>query len=184
MSMRAALEHRPISAAELLRMPRGSSRRFLVRGRLVEQPWRTPLAGRVGAAVCASLGRHVEANRLGVVFASGTGFQVASSPDTVLAPAAAFLRMDPAALGDGYHSGVPDLAVEIVSALDDPAFIPAAVDEWLQAGCRFVVVVDPATETLVVHRSAADALCLGGGDVLDGGDMVPGWTLPLRELFG
>lgn len=183
MSMHA-LENRSFSAAELLRMSRGSSRRFLVRGRLIEQPYRTPLAGSAGAAVCASLGKHVKAHGLGVVFASGTGFQIGSSPDTVLAPAVAFVRMDPAELGDGYHAGAPDVVVEVLSALDDPEFVPAVVDEWLKAGCRFVVVVDPSEETVTVYRPPADVLYVRGDGVLDGGEVVPGWTLPLRELFG
>jgi Uma2 family endonuclease len=105
----------------------------------------------------------VDEHGLGVVFASGAGFQIASDPDTVLAPAVAFVKMDHAELGDGYHSGPPDLAIEIVSELDDPAFVPAVVvDEWLKAGCRCVTVVDPFPETVTVYRSSTDVQELSG----------------------
>jgi Uma2 family endonuclease len=177
------ISNRLITAAELIRMPRGSSRCVLVRGSLIEQPYRTALAGAVGGTLCASLGRHVDEHALGVVFASRAGFQIGSDPDTVLAPAVAFVKMDHDELGDGYHPGPPDLAIEIVSELDDPAFVPAVVDEWLKAGCRCVIVVDPSPETITVYRSSADVQELSGADVLDVSDIVPGWTLSLREVF-
>lgn len=91
--------------------------------------------------------------------------------------------MDRAELGDGYHSGPPDLAIEIVSELDDPAFVPAVVDEWLKAGCPCVTVVDPSPEIITIYRTSTDVQELSGDDVLEAGDIVPGWKLSLGELF-
>jgi hypothetical protein len=45
-------------------------------------------------------------------------------------------------------------------------------------------VVNPRRRTTTVYRSPIDFVQLTEADVLDGGDVVPGWTLPLRELFG
>jgi hypothetical protein len=35
-----------------------------------------------------------------------------------------------------------------------------------------------------VHRSENEVQVLGENDVLDGGDVVPGWTLPVQDIFG
>jgi hypothetical protein len=45
-----------------------------------------------------------------------------------------------------------------------------------------VMVVDPETQTATVHTPTA-TVRLSIDDTLDGGDVVPGWKLPLRELF-
>lgn len=46
-----------------------------------------------------------------------------------------------------------------------------------------VVVVDPRRRAVAVHRSRSDIRVLRGGEVLEGGDVVPEWKLPLAELF-
>ena len=50
-------------------------------------------------------------------------------------------------------------------------------DDWL------LVVVDPRTGTVTSYRSRTEIRMLSGDDVLDGGDVVPGWKLPVRDLF-
>ena len=46
-----------------------------------------------------------------------------------------------------------------------------------------VVDVYPRTRTVMVHRPGVLAVTLTGGDVLDGGDVLPGFRLPLSEIF-
>jgi hypothetical protein len=46
-----------------------------------------------------------------------------------------------------------------------------------------MIVVNPARRAATVYRSRDDITLLTEGDVLHGGDVVPGWKLPLRELF-
>ncbi len=46
-----------------------------------------------------------------------------------------------------------------------------------------VVVVNPRRQSLAVHRSATDVRHLTMDDSLDGAEVVPGWTLPVRDLF-
>lgn len=54
---------------------------------------------------------------------------------------------------------------------------------YLRHGVRLVWVVDPRAETVTVHRPDADAFTLGAGDVLDGGDVLPGFILPVADIF-
>jgi Uma2 family endonuclease len=142
--------------------------------------------GAVAAEVLVSLGSHVRAHGLGRVYAAETGFRIGVDPDTVLAPDASFVtrqRIEQVGIGKGYRAGAPDLVVEVVSPSDSFVDVEAKVARWLAGGCRMVVVVNPSRRAATVYRSRDDIALLTEGDVLDGGDVVPGWTLPLRELF-
>jgi len=185
MDMRTASHPEPsrITAEELLRRPRGRFREYLLRGRLVQQPSRTMRMGGVATELMIHLANHVDANKLGHAFGP-CGFQLAWEPDTVLAPAAAFVRGDPSdELSESYHQGPPDLAVELVCPSEWPNHLDVKVSEWLAAGCPMLVVVNPRQRIATVYRSRSDIVELTEDDVLDGGDVVPGWKLPLRELF-
>ena len=46
-----------------------------------------------------------------------------------------------------------------------------------------VLVVDPKQRTVTVYRSREDVHILTGGDAIDGAGVVPGWSLPVAELF-
>ncbi len=76
---------------------------------------------------------------------------------------------------EGFRSGAPDLAAEVDS--------PEKVFDWLDAGCRLVLVVLPQTRTVTCYRSRGDIRVLVEGESLDGGDVVPGWVLPVSDLF-
>lgn len=172
-----------ITADELLRMPRGRCREYLLRGRLIQQPYRTHLAGSTASTLMLHLSNHVFDHQLGHVFAP-CGFQLTWNPDTVLAPAVAFVRGNPSdTLSEGYHPGPPDLAIEFVCPSEQPNHLDVKVDEYLAAGCPIVVVVNAEERTAMVNRSTTDLALLTENDVLDGADVVPGWTLPLRVLF-
>ena len=72
-------------------------------------------------------------------------------------------------------------AAEHTPGFDDTdAYFEEKTAEWLRAGCRAVVIVDPKTKTVRIHRSS------GGVDVTDAiavEDVLPGWKLPLGEVF-
>lgn len=186
MSPAAAVQAPPVTAAELLAMPDDGLLRELVDGEV----WVTPPPGEehgvVAARMLVRLGSHVFANDLGIVHAAETGFRISENPDTVLAPDAAFVsreRVARAAIATGYRAGAPDLVVEVASPSDSFADVEAKVARWLAAGCRMVIVVNPARRAATVYRSRDDIVLLTENDVLDGGDVVPGWRLPLSDLF-
>jgi Uma2 family endonuclease len=132
------------------------------------------------------LDQHVRANNLGAVYASETGFQIASNPDTVRAPDVAFVRRERLAeVGEveGYWPGAPDLAVEVISPGDTYSEVEEKVLEWLGAGVRLVVVVNPRKRAVTVYRSRTDIVVLTEDEVIEGGNVVPGWTMPVASLF-
>lgn len=175
---------RPATAEELLRMPGDGFRLALVRGEVKQRPFAGAMEGRLGATLALRLLEHVQRNDLGTVYAGGTGFQLAAGPDTVLAPSVAFVRHGrTGGTSEGFLSGPPDLAVEIVSFADEEEAMQERVREWLDAATPMLTVVDPRRRTVTVHHSRDGIRVLGEDDVLDGGDVVPGWTLPVKELF-
>lgn len=177
-----------ITAEDLLRMP-GAGFRFrseLVNGELVIKPLADAEHGFLAMEVSCRLAEHVRSRKLGQVHATGTGFRLASNPDTVRAPDVAFIsrqRLEEVGEMEGYWPGPPDLAVEVISPNDTYTEVEDKVLAWLNAGTRMVVVVNPRTETVTVYRSLSDVTILTKNDTLDGKDVVPGWTLAIEDLF-
>jgi Uma2 family endonuclease len=78
----------------------------------------------------------------------------------------------------------PDLAVEVLSEGDTPGEMERKVSEYFGTGCRLVWLVDPRTRTVAVYTSAADEIILTEKQTLTGGDVLPGFRRPLRNLLG
>ncbi len=177
---------RPITADELLEMPDDGFRYELVAGELRRLTPAGDAHGEIAATLSGLLFAHVRARGLGRVYAAETGFRLASDPDTVRAPDVAFVRRERvAATGriEGFRSGAPDLAAEVVSPGDTHAEVEEKVFDWLDAGCRLVLVVLPQTRTVTCYRSRGDIRVLVEGESLEGADVVPGWVLPISDLF-
>jgi Uma2 family endonuclease len=175
-----------VTAEELLRMPDDGYRYELVRGELRKMAPAGYLHGRIAINITTPLDRHVRAHNLGVVCAAETGFKLASNPDVVRAPDVAFIRRERVEeVGDveGYWPGAPDLAVEVISPSDTYADVQEKVVDWIEAGTRMILLVMPRKRTVTIYRSLTDIVMLTEHETLDGADVVPGWKLPVRELF-
>jgi Uma2 family endonuclease len=175
-----------ISAEELLRMPDDGHRYELVRGALRKSSPLTHLQGRIAARIALSLIEHVSARNLGEVFSASTGFQLASNPDHVRGPDVAFVQRERLlTMGEisGFWPGAPDLAVEVIAQTDTFADVEEKVLDWLQAGTRLVIVISPQQRTVTTFRSPCAVRILGEEDTLKGGDLVPGWSMPVQELL-
>jgi len=116
--------------------------------------------------------------------AAETGFLLARDPDTVRAPDLAFVRAERAPPPSrGYYPGAPDLAVEVLSPDDRPAYVRDKVGEWLEAGALAVWVVGPQRRTVAVHRTGEEPRLLDETETLRGGEPLPGFVLRVRDLF-
>jgi Uma2 family endonuclease len=141
--------------------------------------------GDLAAELLLRVKMHVDANRLGKVFSTDTGFTIARNPDTVRAPDVAFVRKDrlPPGRVRGFFPGAPDLAVEVVSPSDRLSDLTGKVDEWLAAGATSVWVVDPPNRTIVVCRAGKQVLRYSNSDELHDEPTLPGFSLKLAGLF-
>ena len=174
-----------ITTADQLFQTSGLGRCELLHGELVMM---TPAGfehGRIVSRVNARLESFVEQQALGVVTGAETGFHIGRDPDTVRAPDVSFVRAErvPAAPTKGFFPGAPDLAVEVLSPNDRASELLAKVQDWLGAGCRAVWVVDPATHTVSAYNRANEVTVYTVSDELPGGDLLPGFSLPVAEIF-
>ena len=177
---------RPVTAEALLETPDDGLRYELIRGELRKMAPAGHVHGDHAGSIFIDMGSHVKANGLGKAYAAETGFLLASDPDHVRAPDGAFVRRERAeAAGDapGFFPGAPDLAIEVVSPSDRYTEVDEKVADWLDAGTLAVVVVNPRGRTVKVHRSATDITVLSEADTLDVSDVVPGWRMPVKDIF-
>jgi Uma2 family endonuclease len=77
----------------------------------------------------------------------------------------------------------PDLAVEVLSSGNTRQEMDRKLRDYFDAGVRLVWYVQPADQTATVYDRPDRATLLRGGDLLDGRDVLPGFSLPLAELF-
>jgi len=78
----------------------------------------------------------------------------------------------------------PDLAVEVLSRSNTPAEMRLKRRDYFAAGVQLVWEVDPEARTVSVYTAVEDPTVLTQADTLDGGSILPGFTLALRDLFG
>ena len=177
---------RLVTAEELLDMPDDGYRYELVRGELRKMAPAGYRHGKSAGKINGLLFVHVAANNLGTVPTAETGFLLASDPDLVRVPDVAFVRREreeATGVVDGFFPGPPDLAVEVISPNDRYTEVAEKVEDWLNAGTRMVIVVDSRRRVAAVHLPGTEPITLTEQDTLDGGDVVPGWNMPVADIF-
>ena len=175
-----------MTADELLQMRDDGCLYELVRGELRRMSPASYRHGKIIINLTLSLGQHVRDHQLGDVYAAETGFKLTSDPDTVRASDVAFVRRERVeAVGEmeGYFPGAPDLAIEVISPNDLYTEVEEKVIEFLDTGTGMVLAVNPRKHTVTVYRALADISILTEDDTIDGEEVVPRWTLAVRDVF-
>jgi Uma2 family endonuclease len=78
---------------------------------------------------------------------------------------------------------IPDLAVEVLSPSNTRGEILRKLKEYFLAGVRVVWVINPRTRSADVYTAPDVRTTLDESGTLDGGDVLPGFRLPLAKLF-
>ena len=151
----------------------------LVDGTLVEKPMSAP-EGFLGMLLGYFLNGHVIPRRLGAVIGADAQFRMVEG--NLRLPDVSFTRRErvpnPIPQVGGW---CPDLCVEIVSPSNTVAELVLKRQEYFASGCQLVWEIDPRARTATRYQSADDAGELV--ETLDGGTVLPGFTLPLATLF-
>jgi Uma2 family endonuclease len=129
---------------------------------------------------------HVEPDELGVVLGADGFIRVEEgqlrAPDVTFIPWSAFPNRE-LLEDEAFWSVAPALAVEVLGPGNTPAEIDRKLTELFAAGCKLAWVIDPATKTAKVYTSAKRFKELDAAGTLDGGKVLPGFKLPLADLF-
>lgn len=173
------------TAEQLAALPDDGHRYELVEGVLRMMSPAGGRHGRIGGKLYRRIANHVEQHRLGETYAAETGFLLRQNPDTVRAPDAAFVssaRLGANADYPGYLPLAPDLVAEVMSPGDRRSEADHKARDWLAAGVRVVLVVDPQHASIRVHRPGNAPVEQVEG-LLDLRDVIPGFQLDVAELF-
>jgi Uma2 family endonuclease len=172
-----------LKAEEFFALP--LERGELVDGEVHEEMPPKPEHGRIAGEVFFCIRLWLEETGLGVAGVEG-GFILRRDPDRVRSPDVWFLshgRLKEVAR-EGFYEGAPDLAVEVVSPGEEAEAVLAKVLDYLGAGARAVWLVYPELQAVEVYGRGGEGRLLRPGEVLEGGEALPGFRLPLKALFG
>jgi Uma2 family endonuclease len=168
---------------DLERLAESDRRYELLQGMLIEMPLTKRTHGLLLLTFGARLLLHVTERQLGQVVAE-TGFQLASDPDTVLAPDLAFISRERLPLlSAGYDALAPDLVVEIASPGTTASALNEKIAAYFQAGVRHVWVIYPMTRLVYDYAAQKQVAILDERETLDSGAILPDFSIPVHEIF-
>lgn len=169
-----AIAHLPENADKILE---------LIDGEIIEKMASNPYCSAVASKINFFFMLHLNQHDLGYVTGEAGGYRI--SPQDTFAPDVAFISKirQPTLPYPGFNPIPPDLAVEVVSPSDSYVEVARKVRNYLRYGTRLVWVVEPETQTVTVHALDGSQTTLNIDGVLDGGEVLPGFRLPIRNIF-
>jgi Uma2 family endonuclease len=167
-------------------LPEDGHRYEIVNGELVDMGNSGALHGYLCSLILAALMGYILPKKLGVILDSSTAFKLKSgnrrSPDISFFAKERLQGMTE--LPAGFLEGAPDLAVEVLSPGNTVEEIHDKLVEYFENGTRLVWVIHPNERYVLVYRSAQEPdRLLKSSDVLDGEEVIPGFLLPVADLF-
>ncbi len=154
----------------------------LVKGNIIVMSPSGYESDEVAAAMIAQLSNWVRPRKLGRTAASSAGFRL---PNLDLrAPDASFvlaerLRRSP----KSFAQLAPDLTVEVKSPSDNLEELRAKIQEFLSLGTKVGILLNPDERIVEVYNFGQEAIILRDGDVLTVPDLLPGWEVPIADLW-
>lgn len=171
---------------EFMALPKNGLRYEIVNGELVDMGNSGALHGYICSLVLAALASYSLAKKLGVVLDSSTAFKMKNgnrrSPDISFYAKERLQGLTE--LPSGFLDGAPDLAVEVLSPGNTVEEMDDKIAEYFDNGTRLIWVISPTQHYILVYRCAQEPdRLLKSVDSLDGEDVIPGFTLPVANLF-
>lgn len=169
---------------EFMSLPDDNKRYELIDGKLKEQTGFTCDHGRLSTDLLWGLMEFLEGPNaaLGEAITNCT-FEL--NPKTAVIPDAAFISAKKLPVADPYKAfpGAPDLAIEVLSPSDIWSEVISKIRLYQSYGVTLVWVVDPFDKSVFVYRPNQPTRLLFAGDDLFGEDVLPGFTMPVKDLF-
>jgi Uma2 family endonuclease len=184
-SMSVASEKKVWTDEEFMALPDDGGRYELVDEEVVDMGNSGMEHGNISAYLCGLIELYVRPKKLGVTCDSSTAFTLKSgnkrSPDVSFVSKERLQGLR--RLPKGFFQGAPDLAVEVISPSNTFEEIHTKLVEYFDNSCQLVWVINPDERSVVVYRQPQPDRLLKMTDSLDGEEVIPGFTLPVAELF-
>ena len=164
-------------------LPENRDRIFeLIDGEIVEKmPSFTP--SRIGMNIVFFLKLYLREHDLGYVTGEAGGYIMPGG--NVVNPDVGYISKTRLPAAPEREAPVPpDLAVEVMSPTDRKRALRRKAERYLEAGTRVVWLVFPDDQVVEVYVPDEDVKTVGLDGTLDGDDLLPGFTLTVREVFG
>ena len=182
--MTLAADQKIWTDAEFMALPDGD-RYELINGELINVGNSGMEHGNLGAFLAGAIEFHVRSRKLGATCDSSTAFTMKSgnrrSPDVSFVSKERLQGLK--RLPKGYLQGAPDLAVEIISPSNTFEEIHDKIVEYFDNGSKLVWVIHPDEKSVLVYHQPEPDRLLRASDNLDGEAVIPGFSLPVADLF-
>ena len=174
----------PLTLEEFERLPDDGNKHELSEGELIIMPPAKFLHTLVAAAILDILRAYLRQHPIAGVFAEA-GYVLSHDPEIIRQPDISVLGNDRIAVTqkDGWVEGSPELAVEIVSPSDSAQDLEIKVHQYLRFGARQVWIVYPKQKRIYVHEPGIPPRVLNESETLTGGDLLPGFSVKVSDLF-
>jgi Uma2 family endonuclease len=174
----------PLTLEAFAQLPDDGVRHEISEGELIIVPAPKSLHSRVASKVFNSIQAVLRESAFGEVFLEA-GYLLSRGPLTVRQPDVSALSKERIEITapDDYFEGAPELAVEIVSPSHSAQDLEIKVEQYLQSGARQVWVLYPKTKRVHVFRPGSQVTVLGETQTLDAGDLLPGFSVKVADLF-
>ncbi|MDJ1172935.1 Uma2 family endonuclease [Roseofilum sp. BLCC_M114] len=171
---------------EFMALPKDGHRYEIVNGELIDMGNSGALHGNIPIILSSALFAVVNAQKLGALFDSSTAFKMKNgnrrSPDISFFAKERLQGMSE--LPSGFLEGAPDLVVEVLSPGNTVEEMHDKLVEYFENGTRLAWIIHPSEHYVLVYRSAQEPdRLLKSIDALDGEEVIPGFTLPVADLF-
>lgn len=170
---------------EYLALPETKPYSEYVDGEVVQKTMPSFAHSVVQSLLSLVFGLYLRANPIGICgsemrcIIGPPGEELARLPDFL------FIRMERliGVRGNRPFTGAPDFAVEILSPDDRMSEVMTKVAFYLTHGVRLVWIIDPEARTVMVMTTPAEMRVFTDNDTLDGGDVLPGFSTPVRDIL-
>ena len=175
-----------LTAEDLLRLDSKGVKGELIRGEFCETMSVGVGHGQIVMKLGTLMGVTVLTRRLGRLIGSDAGVLLERDPDTVREPDIAFISAERLPLDewvDGYLEIVPDLVVEVISPSDSRKALHDKARMWHSYGVPLTWAVYTNPRSIDIHRADGSITTLRENDILDGGEILPGFAVRVKDVF-
>jgi Uma2 family endonuclease len=174
----------PMTLEEFERLPDDGNRYEVSEGELIVMTAPKSLHNRIVRKIFKAIEAFLDKSALGESYAESAQI-LSRNPLTIRIPDVAFLSNERIRTTeeDEYFAGAPELAIEVVSPSQSANYMGTKVEQYLRFGAKQVWIVYPKRKCIHVYRADKSMAILDESETLTGGDLLPGFSVKVSDLF-